>query len=135
MTLGGSEDKEEGTDGSRKPVLPGGRGRGAEKCHLPSWDSPKRSISGTASMSAHLDRDVGRWAPCSHAARKDQQNGTEEITMCPSPDTGPGYEYRVHSKRTTKTQSCHKIQTSMKWFDGSSKRSTQNYRMTQQVFP
>lgn len=57
-------------------------------------------------MSAHLDSDVGRWAPCSHAARKDQRNSHEEITVCPSLDTGTIYEYRVHSKKKTiKTQS------------------------------
>ena len=35
---------EESTDGSRKPVLPGGPGWGPEKCNLPSWVSTMRVI-------------------------------------------------------------------------------------------
>lgn len=39
-------------------MLPGGVGGGAEKCHLPSWDSPVRGNYGTASVSSNLDSNV-----------------------------------------------------------------------------
>lgn len=90
-------DREEGVDGS------GGGGWEAEKCHLPSYDSPVRSIYGTASVSGNLDSNASRWGPypCGAGERPMGKALTKSLQW-PSPDTGTIYEHRVHGKRSTK---------------------------------